>query len=146
MKENKCEQAAKYFNQGLNCSQSVLSVFCQTYGISLETAAKIGCGLGGGARSGELCGAVSGAILVIGLKYGNSSALDAEGKKLCYDKTKEFTEAFRKQNKSIVCKEILGSDLSTPEGYQKAQDAGLFQTRCVDMVKSAVNLLEALGY
>lgn len=139
-------QIGELFQSGLNCSQIVLSQFCERYHMSKEDAVRIGCGFGGGARAGEICGAVSGAIMVIGLKYGNTQAEDLISKNTCYEKTKEFVAEFRKQNGSIVCRELLDCDISTEEGMQKAKEAQLFQTRCVDYVESSIQVLESLGY
>jgi C_GCAxxG_C_C family probable redox protein len=124
----------------------VLSVFCEKYGIDRETAFRIACGLGGGCRSGEICGAVSGAVLVVGLKHGHHIAGDTESKKNCYEKTTEFINAFKAKNRSIVCREILGHDISTAEGNEQARNKNLFKTVCFDMVRSAVSILEDFGY
>ena len=110
------------------------------------TALKMCSGLGAGFRSGEICGAVSGAVLAIGLKYGQGVAEDTATKDKCNDKTVEFMNLFRTKNKSVVCKDILGFDLSNREEYQQAKAQNLFKTTCVDMIKSAVALLEDLGY
>jgi C_GCAxxG_C_C family probable redox protein len=140
------ELAVGLFKSGLNCAQAVISVFCEKYGMDKETAHKIACGLGGGFRSGEVCGAASGAVLVVGLKYGQCKAEDAESKANCYAKTEEFLGKFREKNRSIVCREILGIDISTENGKKHAQEKALFRTICDDMVKSAVMILEDLGY
>lgn len=140
---SKASEANAMFMQGFNCSQSVFAAFSDKYGIPQETALKIGCGFGGGMRNGELCGAVTGAVMVIGLKYGSS---DMESKSLCYQKTKEFTEKFKAKNKSIVCRELLGCDISTTDGMELAIEKNLFKTTCADMVISAAELLEELGY
>ena len=142
----KADIAAGVFLSGFNCAQSVLSVFCEAYGLDAITARKLAAGLGAGARKGELCGAVSGAVIVIGLKCGQSEAVDKAAKADCNARTAAFMELFQSKNKSFVCKEILGLDLSIPAEYARAQTTTLFQTTCVDMVKSAVTLLEELGY
>jgi C_GCAxxG_C_C family probable redox protein len=142
----KSEQAVQLFRNGFNCSQSVLAVFCEKYGLSSELALKAACGFGGGMRCGEICGAVSGAVLVIGLKYGQYSADDQESKKTCYSETVKFTSLFKETNGSIICHDLLGCDISTEKGMKEAQSKGLFTTTCIDMVVSAVNLLESLGY
>lgn len=134
----KANIASELFKGGKNCSQSVFGAFCQDYHLDQETAFKLACGLGGGARNAELCGAVSGAVLVLGLKYG-------ESKEICNAKTEEFTAQFRKENGSIVCRNILGCDISTPAGKEKALQENLFKTKCVDMVASAAQILEDLG-
>lgn len=142
----KSEKAAELFSKGFNCSQSVFAVFAEQYGLSKEFALKIGCGFGGGMRNGEICGAVSGAVMVISLRYGHSDGADNESKAFCYQKTKEFTEAFKAKKGSIVCRDLLGIDIFVGDGMAAASAKGLFKTTCVDMIKCAVELLEEMGY
>lgn len=136
---DKVEYAKKVFLDGYNCAQAVFTTFSEEYGLSKELAHRAAGGFGGGVRSGEICGAVSGAVLVIGLRYGKD-------KQTCNSKTVEFITAFRKKNKTVVCRDILDVDISTEEGMNSAKDKGLFKTTCVDMVADAVNILEELGY
>ena len=131
--------ASGLFDSGMNCAQSVLGAFCDDYGVTQDTAFKMACGFGSGVRSAEICGAVTGAVLVTGLKYGQS-------KETCNSKTEEFIKRFRDENGNIVCREILDCDITTPTGKEKAVKENLFNTTCVDMVKSAVRILEELGY
>ena len=142
----KQDQAAEFFSGGFNCSQSVLAAFCEKYGLDQKTALKAACGLGGGCRSGEICGAVSGAVITIGLKYGHCQPGDAESKANCYAKTAEFLNAFKAQNGSIICREILGCDISTAGGMEQAKSKNLFKTTCVGMVRSAASILDELIY
>lgn len=142
----KQELAVELFNSGFNCAQSVLAVFCEEYGTEKETALKISCGLGGGMRSGEICGAASGAVLAIGLRYGQCIAEDSDTKKDCYARTVEFLKKFKEENGSVVCREILKCNIATKEGYEQAQSKNLFKTKCVDMIKSAVSIFEESGY
>ena len=140
------KQISELFQNGLNCAQIVLSQFSEKYQMPKEEALRIGCGFGGGVRAGELCGAVSGAIMVIGLKYGNGQAEDSTSKKECYQRTQEFTQKFRETNGSIVCRDLLKCDISTEAGMNKAKNEQLFQTLCVDVVVSAIQILTELGY
>jgi len=142
----KQDSAANIFSAGFNCAQSVISAFCEDYGVDKETALKITGGLGGGFRSGEICGAVSGAVLVIGLKYGHHIEGDLETKSNCNAKTIEFLNKFKAKNTYIICRDILQCDISTPEGMEQAKSKNLFKTTCVDMVRDAVAILEELGY
>lgn len=135
----KIKKASDYFNSGLYCSQSVLGTFCENYNMDTKTAFKISCGLNSGSRCDEICGAVSGAILVIGLKYGDSADV-------CNLKTEEFIRAFKNKNGNVICRNILGCDISTPMGKEKAINENLFKTTCLDMVISAAQILEDLGY
>ena len=136
---NKTEKAAELFGGGYNCAQAVLGAFCNEYGLDADTALRIAGGFGRGVRNAEICGAVSGAVLVIGLKYGQDKAL-------CNTKTKEFTAKFKKENQSIVCRDILKCDIATPGGRNKAAGENLFKTVCMDMVKSAALILEEWGF
>lgn len=139
-------EALAYFNNGLNCAQAVLSAFCETYGLSKEFAYRLANGLGSGFRAGEVCGAVSGAILVIGLKHGQNSLDDFEAKKNCNTNTEEFIHLYQSINGSIICRELLGCDVSTKAGMEMALEKNLYNTVCADKIKNAINLLEDLGY
>lgn len=140
------EEALAYFNNGLNCAQTVLSAFCETYRLSKEDAYRLANGLGSGFRSGEVCGAVSGAVLVIGLKHGQNTLCDLEAKKNCNTKTEEFINLYQLKNESIICRDLLGCDISTQEGLERANEKNLYNTICVEKIKNAINLLEDLGY
>jgi len=132
-------EASEMFDAGRYCSQAVLGAFCEKYGMSKESAFRISCGLNSGSRCAELCGAVSGAVLVIGLRYGDS-------KSICNSKTEEFMRAFREKNGSVVCRDILGCDIFTPEGKAKAIDGNMFEIVCKKAVEDATQILCDLGY
>ena len=138
------QNAAKIFNSGGNCCQSVLTVFSEKYGLDSKLALKLACGFGSGVRSGEICGVVSGAAMVIGLKYGNESLADTNAKALCSEKTKEFIKLFQEKQSSIVCRDLLGFDPSTAEGMARAKTDTV--RPCDDLVQSSIQLLEELGY
>jgi len=142
----KSQDAAELFRNGFLCSQAILAAFCESYGLDTNTALTIASGLGSGLRCAEVCGAVSGAVLVIGLKYGYTDAKNRAAKARCNAKAEEFVRIFRERNRHITCRDILGCDVSTPEGRQKAIDEKLFTTVCLDMVVSAATILEELGY
>jgi len=142
----RADQAASYFANNLNCAQSVFGAFCEKYGLDTKTAFRIASGFGAGLRKAEVCGAVSGAVMVIGLKYGQKGPEDLDAKKLCNEKTLEFMNAFREKYGEVTCRGILGCDISTPEGSQKAREDNLFKTICEQKVRESVKLLEELGY
>lgn len=146
MMKTQVNLAADLFLSGFNCAQSVLAVFCEKYGLPQKDALKTASGFGAGVRNGEICGAVSGAVMVIGLKYGQYKAEDKESKQKCNEAAEAFICAFKNRNKSIICRDIIGCDLSTTQGRQLATEKNLFQTVCSDMVKSAVEQLCDLGY
>jgi len=139
---NKKELAKKIFQDGFNCTQAVLSVFCDELKLEKDLALRIGTGFGGGARNGELCGAVSGALMMIGLKNGHSVQGDNETKQKAYNQSKLFTDEFKRCNGDIVCKNLLGYDLSIPEEYKYLDEKGLFKTECPIYICSAVEILE----
>ena len=127
-------KAAEYFGSGLYCSQAVLLAFCEKFGLDEDTAVRISCGLNSGSRCAEICGAVSGAVLVIGLRYGDSADI-------CNSKVEELLERFREEKGSVVCRDLLGCDIFTPEGLEKAEREGLFRTICKDAVITASQIL-----
>ena len=103
-------------------------------------------GFGGGlARSGETCGAVTGAIMALGLRHcGIPAEADPLAKQRAYPPVQEFLARFRVRHGSIVCRELLGCDLGTAEGLQRAREQGLFKSRCPDFVRTAGEILEEL--
>jgi C_GCAxxG_C_C family probable redox protein len=113
------ETAVEKFNMGLNCSQAVLSSYCEQLGLDCQTGIKIATGFGGGMRMGETCGAVTGAFMVLSLKYGNTAIEDTQAKEKTYEKIIEFTKRFRSRVGSATCRELLGCDISTPEGRKQ---------------------------
>ena len=119
---NKVEQAVSCFKEGFNCAQAICSAYSQEYGLDQKTALKVSCGFGAGMGCmAETCGAVTGAYMVIGLKYGRSDILDLSAKEKTYILVREFSDKFKSRNGSIVCKELLGVDISTTEGMKAAK-------------------------
>jgi C_GCAxxG_C_C family probable redox protein len=93
-------------------------------------------------RLGETCGAVTGAFMVIGLKHGRTRAEDEETAEIAYGLVQEFADKFKARNGSIACRELLGQDISTPEGVELAREKGLFATRCPRFVRDAAEIVE----
>jgi len=141
---NNVSPAVALFKNGFNCSQAILSVYGPKFGLDRETALKLACGFGGGMRMGQVCGAVTGAFMVIGLKYGQFDAADKESKEKTYRLVKEFAEKFTLRNSSIICKELLGCDISTSEGIKTATEKDLFNYFCPKMVQDAAEILEEM--
>jgi C_GCAxxG_C_C family probable redox protein len=133
------------FQTGFICSQSVLAAFAEDLGLSREKALMIASGFGGGmGRMSLTCGAVTGAFMVLGLKEGYSCSDSKESKEKIYRLVREFADTFRTMHGSIECRELLGFDISTPEGYQGAADSGIFRTLCPLLVQSAVEVTEKM--
>lgn len=133
------------FNSGYNCAQAVLSRFAERYGMSRDDAFRIGTGFGGGiARNGEACGAVTGAVMALGLRYGQREGDDRSIQENTYEKVNEFLEHFRALHGSCVCRVILeGIDLKTSDGQQAFGDKNMMGV-CRRCVSDAVDIVEAL--
>jgi C_GCAxxG_C_C family probable redox protein len=141
---NKSEKAKSIFND-FNCAQSVLAAFSSDFGLSDEISYKIAGSFGGGlGRSGKTCGAVSGALMVLGLRYAQTKPGEAEKKEKNYEMVREFIKKFTAKNGSCVCAELLGYDISTPEGAKAAKEKGLFSTVCGRVVGDAAEIVETL--
>jgi C_GCAxxG_C_C family probable redox protein len=134
-----------YFNEGYRCSQSVLLAFAEELGLDFVTAAKLSSAFGGGiARSGRICGAVSGALMVLGLRYGNSLPNDQGAKEATYALARRYMDEFAKRHGSVDCPGLLGCDIGTPAGMQQARERNLFATQCPVYVADAVSILLSL--
>ena len=134
------ERAAELFASGLNCAQSVFCAFAEELGMDFETAKRVSCGLGGGVgRMREVCGAVTGAAMVLGLKVGDGD------KTVTYPAVQDFCAKFRAENGSIICRELLEGTGATQGGAPEARTAEYYQRRpCAELVKSAARILDAL--
>ncbi len=142
---SKSDEAVRSFQQGFSCSQAVVASLCEPLGLERETAFKISQAFGGGmARMGLTCGAVAGALMVIGLKYGRTRPEDEESKEKTYRLVHEFYRRFRELHGSTVCRELLGIDLSRPEGHKQAEESGVFTRLCPKFVADAVSILEQI--
>lgn len=138
------EKALELFASGFNCSQAVLTVFAPDFGLDEKLTLMLGTQFGGGARNGEMCGAVSGALMVLGLKYGHYEAGNTEQKSRAYAIATEYTRRFKELNGSIVCRDLLGYDLTKPEDSACIKEKNLFGTICPEMIASAVTVLEGV--
>jgi C_GCAxxG_C_C family probable redox protein len=143
--QNEMDIAEKWFDQGFSCAQAIVAEFGVQYGLDTQQALRVAGAFGGGmARMGETCGAVSGAFMVIGLLYGKTQPGDEAAKEKTYRVVHQFVDEFKARNGSIVCRELLGCDLSTPEGSQKASQSKLFKTVCPVYVRSSAEILRKL--
>jgi len=126
----------------LNCAQSVLLSFSQDLNLDELTAQKITLGFGGGMAMAETCGAVTGAYMVLGLKAQSDTKTMQEMKTETKLVVRQFNELFVAKHGSLKCKKLLGVDISTPDGAAEANEKGLFDSVCVDLVASAAKILE----
>ncbi|OHB60832.1 MAG: hypothetical protein A2167_00815 [Planctomycetes bacterium RBG_13_46_10] len=140
----KADNAVACFIEGFNCSQAMLSTYGPEFGLDRELALKLASGFGSGMRMAQTCGAVTGAFMVIGLKYGHINAADKKTKDTAYRLVEQFAEKFRSRNGSVICRELLGCDVCTPDGYNTAIAKGLFRNFCPKMVRDSAEILEEM--
>lgn len=140
--KSKVNEAIECFSNGFNCSQAILTTYCEQFGLDKETALKLSCGLGAGmGRLGATCGAVTGAYLLIGLKYGKCFAQDDEAKEKTYQLIQEFERQFTERNKTTNCHDLLGVDLRYGD---KESALSKVKQICPKMVKDAAEIIEAI--
>jgi C_GCAxxG_C_C family probable redox protein len=140
--DNPVEIAAARFSESFNCAQAVLAAFAARFGLDEKTALKLASPFGGGvARRGEICGAVTGALLAVGLKEG---AETPAGKEHAYQLAGEFLRQFEAAHGSLLCRDLIGCDLRTPAGNQQAAKRKVFVTICPDLVRSAARIAGSL--
>ena len=130
------------FELGYDCAQTVFSAFAEELDLDRETALKIASGFGGGMHQGDMCGCVTGGLMVLGLKYGWSEESDAVGKDLMNRKAQEFERRFLERLGGLRCRELLEADVSTQEG--KLLAAERIPDRCPGFVAAATEILEEM--
>ena len=143
-KTNHKERALQYFAEDLHCSQSVLAAFSEECGITEEQAFRLGSCFGSGMRRGDVCGACTGALMVLGLLYGETCAGDREERRRTNELNDLMMARFSEVNGSYLCNDLLGCDVRTPEGVQYARDHHLFTEFCPKMVANTVEILEEI--
>jgi len=140
------DRAVADFERGFACSQSVFAAFSSHFGVDPELARRVSAPFGGGmARQGEVCGALTGAYMVLGLHAGNRTAEDRESKERCYALMRQLTSEFRARHGAIRCRDLLGGlDLGSPEGLLLAREKGLLTELCPKLVRDAAEITEKL--
>ncbi len=138
------QMVVQTFSQGYNCSQSMLMVHGPEFDLDPVAAMRLATALGIGCSRGEQCGAVTGALLVIGLKNGDGGADGAEGKAFTYHLAREFMRRFTARRGTLICREMLGLDPSTPDGLRQARAEGRFTTVCHGVLTDAAEILEEI--
>ena len=139
------EKAVRLFKEGYNCSQSVFTAFCDKFGMDEKTALRVSAGLGGGVgRMREVCGAVCGAAMVAGMKYGAIDGADRDSKSLTYKKVQEIAAIFKETNPSIICHELLGlsSDAEKKPSAEQRTEEYYKKRPCVRIVEDAAAATE----
>lgn len=135
------EKIAELFMKGIDCSQVVVAAFAEELGISQKEAYKMAAGFGGGMGIGETCGAVVGAMIVLGLKFGHCDTEHIEQKDIMNAKRAEFLTKFQEKYGVCNCKGLLKHDIADPEDMQKILDEGLLFEFCPEVVKDTIDIL-----
>ena len=140
------KKAVELFRNKFNCSQSVLAVFGPEYGLDEDNCMKTACAFGGGmGRQQYTCGAVTGALIVLGLKHGKGLNDPEKKKKFTYSVTKEFFNEFIRLNGSTNCRELLeGLDMNNPDDHKLIKERRLFDKNCEKYVSDAVMILKKI--
>jgi C_GCAxxG_C_C family probable redox protein len=142
-KLTEAKEAKKRFEEGFSCAPSVLSTYSEQFGLARELALRIACGFGGGiGRTGRICGTVTGAVMVIGLKHGQADPADEESLRETHKIAKKFIDKFTELHGSIECRELIGYDLSDSRGLKSARESGVFENKCPGFVYDAARILE----
>jgi C_GCAxxG_C_C family probable redox protein len=135
------KKAAEHFKRGYNCAQSVLLTMLEHWHMKNELVPKIATGFGGGiGRCGSVCGALTGAVMAISIRCGTNEPLMKERLK-AYETVQKFYERFRAETGSVLCKELIGFDLSIPEQWDKVVKTNAFEEKCTVFVTKAVEIL-----
>lgn len=138
------KRSLELFESKFNCAQSVFASFSKELGLDEKQALKIGGCFGSGMRKGEVCGACTGALMALGLRYGQNEVGDIDSKLKSDDLCVRFLEEFEAQNGSYICNDLLGCDIRTKEGVEYALENNLFTEFCPKMVESATLIVEEL--
>lgn len=141
----RAERAAELFLGGNNCAQSVILSFSEDYGYSKELALKISAGFGGGmGKTQSTCGAVTGAIMVLGIMQGEKASDNDELKAGAYSSVKELTARFTEEFGTSSCRELTGCDFNTDSGNEKFKEKDIMKQVCAPCVKRAVEIVEQI--
>lgn len=145
MPSNLSDTAKKHFlEKGQNCSQAIFTGYGEQLGlgkVDYDTCLKIASAFGGGiARTGNVCGALTGAVMALGLKYGGAKREDQEKANRVAGK---LLNEFRSLNGSIICRELINHDLTTDEDLKQAFQKDAFNN-CPKFVEDVSMMLEKL--
>ncbi len=139
---SKVEAAVSAFRGGLSCSQAILATYGTEHGIPRELALRFACGFSGGMGIGDTCGAVTGALMILGLEFAGPDSDKPQGRAAAKGATIDFIEKFKARRGTVMCRDLLGCDISTAQGMDIARKQGLLATVCPKIVHDAAELLE----
>lgn len=135
------EEAVELFSRGKNCSQAIFTAFTRDLGMDRETAMRLASAFGGGmGGTAGVCGALTGVVMALGLRFGTTGSKNPTAEK----KVRELFDRFSEKRKTLVCRELLDCDISTPGGMKQARREKLFKTVCPAIVEEAASITEDL--
>lgn len=138
------ERAFLHFKEGYNCAQSVLLAMQKFWNVANPLEPKVASAFGGGiGRRGSLCGALTGGVIAIGLKYGTNKPFVEEREK-AYSSALDFYNRFGKSCGSVSCRDLIGYDLTDPEEFKEAQKSNVFSKKCIHFIEKAIEILITL--
>ncbi len=138
---NPVDEAVRFFGGDMICSQAILASFGRRYGLDETLARRVARAFGGGAGLlGRTCGAVNGALMVLGLAIPGEDERAARA--VVYEATRFFVSRFEKRTGTTVCRELLGVDVSTEDGYRQARERNLFGVKCPAIIRMAGEVLQ----
>jgi C_GCAxxG_C_C family probable redox protein len=138
------EKAAARFMEGFNCAQSVLATMFEYWNGENELIPKIAAAFGGGiGRCGSVCGALTGGVMALGIRYATNEP-SAEKRLKAYELAQKLYKQFERQHGSVLCRELTGYDLSNAEELEKARKAKVLEEKCISLVRNTVEILVGL--
>ena len=139
------ERAKACQREGFNCAQATLLACGGDFGLDPETSFKVAGAFGGGiCRTAGICGAVTGALMALGFKHAMIKAGDQQAKAKTYEIGRELMAKFLARHGSVDCRDLMGCDLSTPEGQLYAKENDLHATICPGFVQSGVEIFNEM--
>jgi len=143
MIEEKIQRALDSYASGFNCAQSVVAAFSEAVNVDAQTLCKLSSCFGGGMRMGAACGAFSGALMVLGMRYGFGEYSE-DGKAFIEEKTIDFIALWKAQVGFTDCRSILGIDVSDPAQRQAAKENHVFEQKCPNCIEAGVRILQQM--
>jgi len=142
---SRIEEALSLADKGYSCGQAILGTYGPFFDLDRDTAYKLASSMAAGfGGQGQTCGAVTGAYLVIGLRFGSSNVDEIECRELTFELVQQFTQTFESWHNSTQCNTLLGHDITTMEGLKTVRQQGLARKLCPAFIRSAIEILEAL--
>jgi C_GCAxxG_C_C family probable redox protein len=139
------DHALDLFSRQFNCAQAIIGAYGPAEGLDEKLCMRIAAAFGGGiARLGETCGVVSGALMVLGLRHWGDAAANPQAKAALYERARDFIARFKARNGSAACRDLLGFDISTPEGWAQMQQHKTHVTVCPKFVRDAAEILDEM--